>query len=49
MGEILGADLKLTYPPGTTDFSAILNKVKEAKPDLLVANYIPNVRISRTS
>ena len=30
-----------TYPPGTTDFSAILNKVKEAKPDLLVANYIP--------
>jgi branched-chain amino acid transport system substrate-binding protein len=30
-----------TYPPGTTDFSAILNKVKEAKPDLLVVNYIP--------
>jgi branched-chain amino acid transport system substrate-binding protein len=29
------------YPPGTTDFSAILNKVKEAKPDLLVANYVP--------
>ena len=30
-----------TYPPGTTDFSAILNKVKAAKPDVLVANYIP--------
>ena len=30
-----------TYPPGTTDFSAILNKVQEAKPDLLVVNYIP--------
>jgi branched-chain amino acid transport system substrate-binding protein len=30
-----------TYPPGTTDFSAILNKVKAAKPDLLVINYIP--------
>jgi branched-chain amino acid transport system substrate-binding protein len=33
--------LQETYPPGTTDFSAILNKVKEAKPDVLVANYIP--------
>ncbi len=30
-----------TYSPGTTDFSAILNKVKEAKPDLLVVNYVP--------
>jgi branched-chain amino acid transport system substrate-binding protein len=30
-----------TYPPGTTDFSAILNKVKAAKPDLLVVNYVP--------
>ena len=30
-----------TYPPGTTDFSAILNKVKAAKPDVLVANYVP--------
>jgi branched-chain amino acid transport system substrate-binding protein len=29
-----------TYLPGTTDFSAILNKVKETKPDLLVMNYI---------
>ncbi len=25
------------YPPGTTDFSAILHKVKAAKPDVLVA------------
>jgi branched-chain amino acid transport system substrate-binding protein len=30
-----------TYPPGTTDFSAMLNKVKEIKPDLLVVNYVP--------
>ena len=30
-----------TYPLGTTDFSAILNKVKAAKPDVLVANYVP--------
>jgi branched-chain amino acid transport system substrate-binding protein len=30
-----------TYPAGTTDFSAILNKVKEAKPDLLIVNYVP--------
>lgn len=37
-----------TYPPGTTDFSAILNKVKEAKPDLLVVNYIPAEVITMT-
>ena len=37
-----------TYPPGTTDFSAILNKVKEAKPDLLVVNYIPAEVIAMT-
>ena len=30
-----------TYPPGTTDFSAILKKVKAANPDVLVANYVP--------
>src|SRR5262249_4459598 len=30
-----------TYPPDTTDFSAVLNKVKEIKPDLLVVNYVP--------
>jgi branched-chain amino acid transport system substrate-binding protein len=30
-----------TYPAGTTDFSAILNKVQEARPDLLVVNYTP--------
>jgi branched-chain amino acid transport system substrate-binding protein len=30
-----------SYPAGTTDFSAILNKVQEAKPDLVVVNYIP--------
>ena len=36
------------YPPGTTDFSAILNKVKEAKPDLLVVNYIPAEVIAMT-
>jgi len=36
------------YPPGTTDFSAILNKVKEAKPDLLVVNYIPTEVITMT-
>ncbi len=30
-----------TYLPGTTDFSAILNKVKAVKPDVLVANYVP--------
>ncbi|HKA33180.1 MAG TPA: amino acid ABC transporter substrate-binding protein [Candidatus Binatia bacterium] len=30
-----------TYPAGTTDFSAILNKLKAAKPDALVANYVP--------
>ncbi len=37
-----------TYPPGTTDFSAILNKVKAAKPDVLVANYIPAEVIAMT-
>jgi len=37
-----------TYPPGTTDFSAILNKAKEAKPDLLVVNYIPAEVIAMT-
>ena len=36
------------YQPGTTDFSAILNKVKEAKPDLLVVNYIPAEVIAMT-
>jgi branched-chain amino acid transport system substrate-binding protein len=30
-----------TYPPGTTDFSAIVNRVKAANPDVLVANYVP--------
>jgi branched-chain amino acid transport system substrate-binding protein len=30
-----------TYAPGTTDFSAVLNKLKAAKPDVLVANYVP--------
>jgi branched-chain amino acid transport system substrate-binding protein len=30
-----------TYPAGTTDFSAILKKLKAAKPDALVANYVP--------
>jgi branched-chain amino acid transport system substrate-binding protein len=29
------------YLPGTTDFSAILNKVNAVKPDVLVANYVP--------
>jgi branched-chain amino acid transport system substrate-binding protein len=37
-----------TYPPGTTDFSAILNKVKAAKPDVLVANYVPAEVIAMT-
>jgi branched-chain amino acid transport system substrate-binding protein len=37
-----------TYPPGTTDFSTILNNVKEAKPDLLVVNYIPAEVIAMT-
>src|ERR1044071_2886147 len=27
-----------TYPAGTTDFSSILNKIKAASPDVLVAN-----------
>src|SRR6266545_6326069 len=30
-----------TFPPGTTDFSAILNKVKAAKPDALVVGAPP--------
>jgi branched-chain amino acid transport system substrate-binding protein len=37
-----------TYPPGTTDFSAILNKVKAAKPDVLVVNYVPAEVIAMT-
>jgi len=37
-----------TYPPGTTDFSAILNKIKTAKPDLLVVNYVPAEVIAMT-
>ncbi len=37
-----------TYPPGTTDFSAILKKVKAAKPDVLVANYVPAEVIAMT-
>lgn len=40
--------LRETYPPGTTDFSAILNKVKTAKPDLLVVNYVPAEVIAMT-
>jgi len=30
-----------TYSPGTTEFGAILTKVKETKPDVLVVNYVP--------
>jgi nucleotide-binding universal stress UspA family protein len=37
-----------TYPPGTTDFSAMLNKVKAAKPDVLVAG-APRPTPSRSS
>ncbi|RZM94789.1 hypothetical protein CWO91_39105 [Bradyrhizobium genosp. SA-3] len=37
-----------TYPPGTTDFSDILNKVNAAKPDLLVVNYVPAEVIAMT-
>ena len=37
-----------TYPAGTTDFSAIVNKVKTAKPDVLVANYVPAEVIALT-
>jgi len=37
-----------TYPPGTTDFSAILNKVKAAKPDVLVAGAPPSDAIAIT-
>jgi branched-chain amino acid transport system substrate-binding protein len=33
--------LQEAYAPGTTDFSAILGRVKEAKPDLLIVNYVP--------
>jgi len=36
------------YPPGTADFSALLNKVREAKPDLLVVNYVPGEVIAIT-
>jgi branched-chain amino acid transport system substrate-binding protein len=38
-----------TYPPGTTDFSAIVNRVKAANPDVLVANYVPAEVIAITS
>jgi branched-chain amino acid transport system substrate-binding protein len=37
-----------TYPPGTTDFSAILTKVKAAKPDVLVAGAPPSDAIAIT-
>jgi branched-chain amino acid transport system substrate-binding protein len=37
-----------TYPPGTTDFSAILTKVKAARPDLLVAGAPPTDAIAIT-
>jgi branched-chain amino acid transport system substrate-binding protein len=37
-----------TYPPGTTDFSAILNKVKATKPDVLVAGAPPSDAIAIT-
>ena len=37
-----------TYPAGTTDFTAILTKVKAAKPDLLVAGAPPNDAIAIT-
>jgi branched-chain amino acid transport system substrate-binding protein len=37
-----------TYPPGTTDFSATLNKVKAAEPDLLAVNYVPAKVIAMT-
>jgi branched-chain amino acid transport system substrate-binding protein len=40
--------LNETYAAGTTDFSAILDKIKEAKPDLLVMNYIPAEVIAMT-
>jgi branched-chain amino acid transport system substrate-binding protein len=37
-----------TYRPGATDFSAILNKVKAVKPDVIVANYVPAEVIAMT-
>ena len=37
-----------TFPPGTTDFSAILNKVKAAKPDALVVGAPPADAIAIT-
>jgi branched-chain amino acid transport system substrate-binding protein len=37
-----------TYPPGTTDFAAILDKVKAAKPDVLVAGAPPSDAIAIT-
>ena len=37
-----------TYQPGATDFSAILNKVKAVKPDVIVANYVPAEVIAMT-
>jgi branched-chain amino acid transport system substrate-binding protein len=37
-----------TYQPGATDFSAILNKLKAAKPDVVVANYVPAEVIALT-
>ena len=37
-----------TFPPGTTDFSTILNKVKAAKPDALVAGVPPADAIAIT-
>jgi branched-chain amino acid transport system substrate-binding protein len=37
-----------TYPPGTTDFSAILTKVKAARPDVLVAGAPPSDAIAIT-
>jgi branched-chain amino acid transport system substrate-binding protein len=36
------------FPPGTTDFSAILNKVKTAKPDVLVVGAPPADAIAIT-
>jgi branched-chain amino acid transport system substrate-binding protein len=37
-----------TFPPGTTDFSAILNKVKAVKPDVLVVGSPPADAIAIT-
>jgi nucleotide-binding universal stress UspA family protein len=37
-----------TFPPGTTDFSAILNKVKAAKPDAVVVGAPPADAIAIT-